>query len=116
MTTKHSVDAMCRAGGTTRRGVRWWEEQGLLGEVERSDGGMRRYTDHQIDLARIIAAAQFGRFELETIKGMLASYSVDRSVHDAIVTRLSDQVRAASRLASELPKPPELGEPTEFDL
>jgi hypothetical protein len=36
MTANHSIDEACRAGGTTARGIRFWQEQGLLGDVEQS--------------------------------------------------------------------------------
>lgn len=99
----HSVDEMCRAGCTSRRGVRYWEDQELLGPVARSEGGTRRYTAEQLDKARIIAAAQFGNFSLEDIKQMIDIY--DLEVYEALLTRLSDQMRAAARLAEMLPKP-----------
>jgi len=101
----HSVEDMCRAGGTTRRGVRFWEEQGLLGNVARSSGDTRQFTDAQLDRAKIIAAASFGGFKLATIKEMLDVYHVDMEVYDALTTRLADQIRAAARLAEELPVP-----------
>lgn len=108
----HSVEEMCVAGCTTRRGVRYWEEQGLLGTVARSEGGTRRYTPEQLDAARIIAAAQFGGWSLEEIKQMLAEWGEE--TYEAITIRLSDQVRAAVRLIEQLPK---VGEPKqEFDL
>lgn len=101
----HTVDDMCRAGGTTRRGVRYWEDMGLLGDVARSSGDTRQFTDDQLDRARIIAAAQFGGFKLETIKEMLAIYHVDPEIYEALTVRLSDQIRAAARLAEQLPVP-----------
>lgn len=109
----HSMEDMMRAGCTSRRGVRYWEEKGLLGPVERSDGDTRRYTQDQLDKAKIIAAAQFGGWSLEEIQQMLTEWGAD--VHEAILTRLADQARAAARLATELPKP--AGMPTpEYDL
>lgn len=108
----HSVEEMCIAGCTSRRGVRWWEEQGLLGPVERSEGGTRRFTAEQLDKARIIAAAQFGNFSLDTIKQMLLEWGPE--VYEAILTRLADQTRAAVRLGEQLPKP--LATVAEFDL
>lgn len=101
----HSIEAMCKAGCTTRRGVRYWESEGLLGEVARSSGDTRQYTDAQLDTARIIAAAQFGNFSLEEITEMLKEYHDDSQVYDALTTRLSDQIRAAARLAENLPMP-----------
>lgn len=99
----HRVEDMMHAGCTTRRGVRFWEEQGLLGEVARSDGDTRQFTDEQLNRAKIIAAAKFGGFDLETIGQMLESY--DGEVYSALMTRLSDQIRLAVRLGENLPKP-----------
>lgn len=111
---QYTVDDMARVGCTTARGVRWWEDEGLLGKVERSPGGNRRYTDEQLDKAKIIAAAQFGGWQLSEIKEMLLSYDVE--VYEAILTRLSDQARACVRLGEGLPKPPAAKPGLEFDL
>jgi DNA-binding transcriptional MerR regulator len=110
----HSVDEMVRAGCTTRRGVRFWEEKGLLGPVERTDGDTRRYTPEQLDKAKIIAAAQFGGWTLEEIQGMLVEWGTE--AHEAILTRLADQAMAAARLGEQLPRPVALGKTVEFDL
>ena len=101
----HSMDEMTRAGCTSRRGVRYWEDQGLLGEVARSSGDIRQYTAEQLDKARVIAAAQFGGWALDEIKEMLVEYNGSMEAYDAIVARLSDQMRAAVRLAENLPMP-----------
>ncbi len=114
----HTVDDMTRAGCTTRRGVRFWEEKGLLGTVERSDGDTRRYTPEQLNRAKIIAAAQFGGWSLEEISQMLEEWGPEP--HEAILTRLTDQAKAAARLATELPAPPNVAvverQPEAWDL
>ena len=110
----HSIEQMCRAGCTSPRAVRYWEDQGLLGNVLRTEGGTRRYTDEQVDQARIIAAAQFGGWSLDEIKKMLTEWGPE--VHEAITTRLSDQIRLAARLAENLPRPDEFTRSKEFDL
>lgn len=110
----HSVDEMVRAGCTTRRGVRFWEEKGLLGPVERSDGNTRRYTPEQLNKAKIIAAASFGGWTLEEISEMLIEWGPE--VHEAILKRLSDQAMAAARLATDLPPPPNESTAQEYDL
>lgn len=110
----HSVEDMVRAGCTTRRGVRFWEEKGLLGPVERTDGDTRRYTDAQLDKAKIIAAAQFGGWSLEEISEMLIEW--DSEAHEAILTRLAMQMTVGQRLFRDLPAPPEESKAVEFDL
>lgn len=107
-----SMEEMTRAGCTTRRGVRLWEERGLLGDVARRNDKNRSFTAEQLDKARIIAAAQFGGFDLETIKQMLDEYGPE--VYEALLTRLGDQARACVRLGENLPKPK--GSAVEYDL
>jgi len=110
----YAVEDMLRAGCTTRRGIRFWEDQGLLGPVSRSEGGTRRFTEEQLEKAKIIAAAQFGGWSLEEIKQMLVEWGPD--VYEALCTRLTDQMRAAIRLIEELPKPPTVSTAQEYDL
>lgn len=99
----HSVEEMMRAGCTTARGIHFWEEKGLLGDVERTSGGHRRYTPAQLDRAKIIAAAAFGGWTLEETGAMLAEWG--QETYEAIMIRLDDQMRAAVRLGQNLPKP-----------
>lgn len=99
----YSVDQMCQAGCTSRRGVRFWEEQGLLGPVARSEGNQRRFTEEQVKRARIIAAAQFGGFTLEEIGRMLEAY--DMEVFEAITHKLARVVNTAMMLTEQLPAP-----------
>lgn len=110
----HTVEEMCRAGCTSRRGVRYWESEGLLGEVARSNGGTRQYTADQLDRARIIAAAQFGGWSLDEIRQMLVEWGPE--VYEALLTRLADQARAAARLGEQLPKPSAASTAKEYDL
>jgi DNA-binding transcriptional MerR regulator len=110
----HTVDDMCKAGCTSRRGVRYWEDQGLLGTVERTSGNQRKFTDAQLDKARIIAAAQFGGWTLEECKEMLEAY--DDEAHEAILHRLMQQATLAAKLAEDLPVPSETSPAKAFDL
>lgn len=110
----HTPEEMIRAGCTTHRGLRYWEGEGMLGLVSRTEGGTRQYTPEQFDKAKIIAAAQFGGWSLEEIKRMLVEW--DQEAYEAILTRLTDQTRAAVRLGEQLPKPPKAAEVLEFDL
>ena len=112
----YSVDQMCTAGCTSRRGIRFWQEKGLLGEVERSGGNQRRYTENQLRRAKIIAAAQFGGFSLEEIEKMLPVY--DMEVFEAITHKLARVVHTAMTLTEQLPAPAGEAQPVpqEFDL
>jgi DNA-binding transcriptional MerR regulator len=102
----YSIEEMCKAGCTTPRGVRFWEEQGLLGPVERTEGKQRRFTQEQLDRARIIAAAQFGGWPLAEIGEIVVGY--DDSARQKVIDRLAAQAEAAARLAEQLPVPTRL--------
>jgi len=107
----YSVNDMCVAGCTSRRGIRFWETEGLLGTVQRSAGGTRQYTADQVDRARIIAAAQFGGWSLDMAKKMLSEWGPETRA--ALIERLAAQATVALRLAENLPT---FGETMEFDL
>lgn len=109
----HSVDEMCHAACTTRRGVRYYEDEGLFGDVERSTGGTRRFTLDQLNRGRIIAAAKFGGWSLDDIKTMIAEWGPE--AHEALTTRLADQAAAAARLIEQLPVPASPAK-VEYDL
>jgi DNA-binding transcriptional MerR regulator len=117
MIKQYTMAEMCAAGCTSRRGVRFWEQQGLLGEVGRSAGDTRWYTAEQIHRAKIIAAAQFGGWELSEAKQMLEEWGPD--VRAGLIARLADQAKAAAKLVENLPSCAKLSEietQEEFDL
>lgn len=64
----YTLTNMMAAAKATGRAVRWWEEQGLLGTVERSPRGHRVYTPAQIERAKFIGAAQAAGYTLEQIR------------------------------------------------
>jgi DNA-binding transcriptional MerR regulator len=105
---------MCRAACTTRRGVKYYEEEGLFGPVEKSTGGTRRFTPEQLNRGKIIAAGKFGGWSLDEIKAMIEEWGPE--VHEALTTRLADQAAAAARLIEALPVPPSKPVVTEYDL
>lgn len=109
-----SIEDMAKIGCTTARGVRYWENEGLLGIVERSAGGQRRYTEAQLDRARIIAACKFGGWSLDDAKRMVLDY--DREAYDALVHRLMSQVALAEQMAAALPSPADSKPVLEWDL
>jgi len=107
----YTVNDMCVAGCTSRRGIRFWESEGLLGIVNRSAGGTRQYTQDQINRAKIIAAAQFGGWSLEKAKEMLDEWGPE--TRSALIERLAAQAKAALKLAENLPH---CDDAMEFDL
>lgn len=98
-----TIEDMAKAGCTSARGIRYWEDQGLLGEVDRDKRDRRRYTEDHLRRARIIAAAQFGGFSLDEAKAMLAEW--DGEAYNAVLYRLTQQSAIAADLVMALPEP-----------
>jgi DNA-binding transcriptional MerR regulator len=102
----YKLEDMMKAGRTTQRGVRFWEQQGLLGEVERTGNRYRRYTAEHIRRARIIAACQVCGYPLAQIARVLDSY--DR---EALIGDMRTDIREIEALIVNLPT-----DDPEFDL
>lgn len=109
----YTLEDMQRAGCTSGRGIRYWEEQGLLGQVERSSGGRRKYSQDNLDRAKIVAAAQFGGFSLDEAKAMVDEWGGE--AYEAVQIRLTQQIVAATMLRENLPEP-KPAEKQEWDL
>ena len=95
-----TIKDMQAAGQTSARMVRYWEDTGLLGKVERTEKGMRLYTPKHIEKAKNIRLAKLIGVDLETLRGL------GDFVHADIACLRMD---ALERLKT-------LGEPLEYDL
>ena len=96
-----TIADMCAAGRTTKRGVYWWEQQGLLPDVERAGNNYRRYSAEHIRRARIIAACQMMNVKIEGIKVRLDYW--DANWRENIVGGLKWQIKEIEALIANLP-------------
>jgi DNA-binding transcriptional MerR regulator len=99
-----------RAGVSTRT-IRYYEELGILGPEERSDGGFRRYCDDQLRRLQMIQGLKSLGFELEQIRqlftlrnetetgGQLAHQMIDilRGQQEAIDSKIQQYVELRER-------------------
>lgn len=90
-----TIGSLARRTGTKVQTIRYYEQIGLMPEPGRTEGGQRRYGDHELDrLAFIRHARQLG-FSLEAIRELLdLSDHPNRPCHeaDAIARRQLKQV------------------------
>jgi MerR family gold-responsive transcriptional activator of gol and ges genes len=105
----YSIAEIAKAGRCSPRAIRYWEDLGLLGEVLRTDGDTRRYTDVQIQKARIISACQFVDWPLSNVEEILNNWTPLRRAD--VVQALKSYVDTAQELIEELPQPKQ-----EYDL
>ncbi len=97
----YSIDEICRAGCTTPRGVRFWQEKGLLGDVARSAGNQRRFDDAHLDKVRIIAACQLAGMQIAEIRYILDNY--DESIRWNVISRLQKVGQDIATAQASLP-------------
>ncbi|GAA4880826.1 MerR family transcriptional regulator [Paenibacillus vulneris] len=73
MTAKFKIDDVAKECGLTKRTLRYYEEIGLLPPPERSEGGIRLYTQEHIDrLKRLINARDVLGFSLQELQRYVA--------------------------------------------
>lgn len=64
-----------RRSGATPRQIRHWERLGLIGDVYRSDGGVRLYESGQFDDLRQIQELRQEGFGMADIRALLNEYT-----------------------------------------
>ncbi|WP_138494995.1 MerR family transcriptional regulator [Paenibacillus pinistramenti] len=63
------IDEVARECGLTKRTIRYYEEIGLLPPPQRSDGGIRLYSQNDIDLLKkIVSAREVLGFSLQELQ------------------------------------------------
>jgi len=80
---KFKIDDVAKACGLTKRTIRYYEEIGLLSPPERSEGGMRLYTELHIErLKQIVNARDVLGYTLQEIMDFV-SVSEQLETHKA---------------------------------
>lgn len=67
MTRTYSTSEVSLAAHTTDRAIRLWERKGLFGDVARDHLNERRFTESQLQRARIVSAASMAGMTLAEI-------------------------------------------------
>ena len=97
-----TITDLCKAGLTSYRGIRWWEERGLLGKVDKSAKSWK-ITEEHLRRVKIISAAQYCSFSLEEIASLIDNYDIE--AHEALQVKLSGVAHTALSLSTSLPEP-----------
>jgi DNA-binding transcriptional MerR regulator len=74
---------MARLSNSTLRTVRFYEEEGLLQPLERSDGGHRLFPESELDKLRLVSELRLIGLSLEEIKSLLHAKRQSGSGADA---------------------------------
>lgn len=73
-----NVSAAARMAELTPKMLRYYEAQGLLGDIERSDGGYRLYTKKDVETLRFIQRCRTVDFNLDDIAVLLRLWRNDK--------------------------------------
>ncbi|MCJ8012852.1 MerR family transcriptional regulator [Paenibacillus sp. KQZ6P-2] len=78
------IDDVAKETGLTKRSIRYYEEIGLMKSPERSDGGIRLYTEEDVQqLKNIVLAKKVLGFSLQEIQEFL-------QIHDQVMRHRSN--------------------------
>lgn len=75
---------VAKASRATIRAIHLWDNQGLLGQVERNQFQERIFTPEHISRARLIAAAQMADLSLAEIKAAFGDVKAMAKLHTQV--------------------------------
>jgi MerR family transcriptional regulator, mercuric resistance operon regulatory protein len=107
MTHSYTIGTLAAAAGVHVETVRYYQRRGLLDEPRRPRGGVRRYTDADVDRLRFIKRAQAVGFTLAEIQSLLAlrerkSCRATRDLAAAKLRVVDARIRELRHLRAEL--------------
>ncbi len=91
-----SIGQLAQAAGVARQTVRWYEQQGLLPEPARTEGGQRRYGEEALKRLTFIRHARELGLSLDDIRALLEladNPAAPCAEADAIIRRELEKVR-----------------------
>lgn len=103
---------MARLSNSTLRTVRFYEEEGLLEPLERSDGGHRLFPESELDKLRLVSELRLIGLSLDEIKALLhakrrndsgaaAARELDDHLRDYSL-KLAERIELLSHLQQEI--------------
>lgn len=90
----YSIGQVAKRVGMTVEAIRYYEQEKLLAEPDRSPARYRRYTEDAVHRLRFVRRAKAFGFTLKEIKGLLALYE-NLSATRGDVRRVADEKIAA---------------------
>ncbi|MEY9094716.1 MerR family transcriptional regulator [Paenibacillus sp. RC84] len=107
--TRLKIDDVAKETGLTKRTIRYYEEIGLLEPPTRSEGGVRLYTQENVDrLKKVLLAREVLGFSLQelqhflAIDTLLASYREGSDGYAVELKKQEELKRVADGLAEQV--------------
>lgn len=111
-TTLLTIGQLARRSGVPVRTIRFWSDEGVLPETDRSGGNYRRYDAHavaRLDLVRTLRELGMGLDDVRTVLGRRGSVADVAAAHvhalDAQIRALRAQRAVCTLLARDNPSP-----------
>lgn len=96
------IGELAQLSGLTASRIRFYESQGLIGQVQRLANGYRRYPAEVLQTLQIIQCAQQAGFSLEELKQLLTSPKQGELRHDELVSSLERKVGQIEEMQQHL--------------
>lgn len=103
------IGALARAAGCSVATIRYYEQQGLLPEPERTEGNFRTYRPAHVERLRTIRGCRALDLSLDEIRALLAQADgsardcagIDRAIDDHLV-HVDERIAALQHLRAQL--------------
>jgi DNA-binding transcriptional MerR regulator len=96
------IGELAQLSGLTASRIRFYESQGLIGQVQRLANGYRRYPAQVLQTLQIIQCAQQAGFSLEELKQLLTSPKQGELRHDELVLSLERKLEQIEEMQQHL--------------
>src|SRR5690242_16003050 len=96
------IGELAQMSGLSASRIRFYESQGLIGQVQRLANGYRRYPAEVLQTLQIIQCAQQAGFSLEELKQLLTSPKQGELRHDELVSSLEHKVGQIEEMQQHL--------------
>lgn len=94
------IGELAKRTGLNASRIRFYEAEGLIGDVERGANGYRRYPAEAVALLGIITSAQRAGFTLDQIRHLMPAGSSWK--HDELVVTLGQKIAEIDALQEQL--------------
>ncbi|RON08757.1 MerR family transcriptional regulator [Pseudomonas brassicacearum] len=96
------IGELAQLSGLTASRIRFYESQGLIGQVQRLANGYRRYPAEVLQTLLVIQCAQQAGFSLEELKQLLTSPKQGELRHDELVLSLERKIEQIEEMQQHL--------------
>lgn len=98
----HTIGDVARLAGVSTKAIRFWEERGLLTDINRTPSGYRTFNDDDLATIRFIQQSQLIGLTLKQILDILGIHRTAATPCEYVIHTLDDHILEVDRKLTEI--------------